>query len=251
MKRKIITVSLIFSFLSLCISVSIFYLKLQENTAADLALEEIREMKPEVPELPDSPELSEQTGGSQPLPLMNFTGVKKEISGILAWLTIPDTIIDYPVVQGQDNNYYLFHDAKNKKNGNGAIFLDYRAHDDFSDFNTVIYGHHMKSGKQFQNLLKFKDQTFWDTHPFAKLYTPAYTYRLEIIAVAVVRQDSTLYRYVFPSSAERIAHLEEIRSAAKFYRDIGVTEEERIVTLSTCSFEFKDARTVVIARLGG
>jgi len=246
MKRKILTVLLALSFLVLLIIGGLFYLDVQENAAADAALTEITEMKPELSELPGPPD---KTDGPQSLPLMNFTGVKAENPDIIAWLTVPNTKIDYPVVQSKDNSYYLTRDAKKNKNANGALFLDYRVHADLSDFNNVIYGHHMKSGAQFQNLIKFKEQAFWDSHISATLYMPAHTYRLEIIAVAVVGQNSTLYEYAFPSPAERITHLDEIKSAAKFYRDVGVTENDRIVTLSTCSYEFNNARTVVIARL--
>jgi len=245
MKKRILTISLILSFLALCISGALFYLDIQENASADAALKEINEMKPELPE-----KLG-QGDDSKPRPLMDFTGVKSKNSDIIAWLTIPGTVIDYPVVQGKDNSYYLSRDAKKNKNSNGALFLDYRVHADFSDFNSVIYGHHMKSGMQFQNLIKFKERVFWDSHPSAGLYTPTNTYRLEIIAVAVVRQNSPLYGYVFSSPAERKAHLDEIKSAAKFYRDVGVTENDRIVTLSTCSYEFNNARTVLIAKLCG
>ena len=246
MKIRITTVLLVLSVIALCVSGGFLYLKIQENAAAATALVEIRGMKPELPELPD---LTAPRDGLPPLPLMDFTGIKAENPDIIAWLTVPDTVIDYPVVQAKDNEAYLHTDAKKHANKNGALFLDYRVHADFSDFNSVIYGHHMKSGAMFQNLIKFKEQAFWDSHWFATLCTPEHTYILEFIAVAVIRPDSGLYRYAFASPSGRTAHLEEIRSAAKFYRDAGMTGDDRIVTLSTCSYEFNDARTVVIAKL--
>ena len=261
MRRKVLTILLVISVLVICIGGGIVYQKVQEETASDAALDEIAELKPDLIELPEdqvdgsqSPgqtgsRPSEKTNGSRSV--MDFAGIKTKNPDVIAWLTIPGTVIDYPIVQSKDNSYYLTHDAKKKKNLNGALFLDYRVHSDFSDFNSVVYGHHMKSGRMFQNLIKFKDQSFWNSHSTATLYTPEHTYRLEFIAVAVVQQNSPLYRYAFPSPTERLAHLEEIKSAAKFYRDVGLTENDRIVTLSTCSYEFKNARTVLVAKICG
>jgi len=240
MKQTLTIILLMLSFLSLCVCGGIIYLDYREQAAADVAAEETSNMKPALPEPQE---------GSPDLPIMDFTELKAGNPDVVAWLTLPDTKIDYPVVQGEDNAYYLNHDAKKRPNKNGAIFLDYRAHADFSDFNSVIHGHHMKSGAMFQNLVKFKEKAFWDSHTSAILYTPGYTYSLEIIAVAVVRHDSPLFQYAFASPAEKTAHLDEIRGSAKFYRDVGITGDDRIVTLSTCSYEFKNARTMVIAKI--
>ena len=243
MKRKIITVLLIISIISTCVCGGVIYRNYREDVAADAALEEIQEMKPVVPDT-DSNVTEEQ------LPLMEFDTLKESNSDIIAWLTVPDTKIDYPIVQAKDNDFYLLRDVKKRSNKNGTLFLDYHANAGFIDFNNVIYGHHMESGKMFQNLIKFKEKTFWDATLAATLYTSEYTYRLEFFAVAVVRQDSKLYEYVFESPSDREAHIANIYSEAKFSRDIGMTERDRIIALSTCSYEFKDARTIVFARLG-
>jgi len=242
LKKKIVTILLIVSIVSMCICGGVVYRDYRKNAAADAALGEIQEMKPDV---------SESTGANdiERLSIMDFTGFEESNSDIVAWLTVPDTNIDYPVMQAEDNDFYLLRDAKKRNNKNGTLFLDYRASAGFTDFSSVIYGHHMESGLMFQNLIKFKEKAFWDATPAAILYTPGCTYRLEFFAVAVVRQDSNLYEYVFEAPSDREAHIANIYSAAKFYRDIGVTEKERMVALSTCSYEFKDARTIVFARL--
>jgi sortase B len=191
--------------------------------------------------VPDVPEL----------PLLNFTPLQTANPDIAAWLTLDDTDIDYPVVQGKDNSYYLTRTAEKKNSKNGAIFLDYRANPDFSDFSSVLYGHHMKSGKMFAGLVKFKDKAFFDSHTTGTLYTPGKTYRLEIFAAAVTKPDSDYYNYAFVSPSERESHLRMIGETAKLYRDIGATEQDKILTLSTCSYEYKDARTVVLAKITG
>jgi sortase B len=226
------------------------YSDYKKNSAADTAIDEIQEMKP--PITYDSSNEDDGTGDETALPLMDFTNLPISNPDITAWLTIPDTGIDYPVAQTADNDYYLHRDAQRKANKNGALFLDYRVHADFSDFNSVIYGHNMRNGKMFGKLTRFKAQEYFNTHPVGMLYTPGKTYRLEIFAVAVVKQNSDCYDYAFTSPAARQAHLRMISENAKLLReDIVVTEKDRIVTLSTCSYEFMDARTVVIAKLAG
>jgi sortase B len=200
----------------------------------------------DIPAQEDAP----QTGDPE-LPLLNFSPLHATNQEIAAWLTLDGTDIDYPVVQGKDNNYYLTRTAEKKNSKNGAIFLDYRANPDFSDFSSVLYGHHMKSGKMFAPLVKFKEKAYFDSHKTGTLYTPGKTYRLEIFAAAVTKPDSDYYNYAFASPSERESHLNMIKDTAKLYKDIGITEQDKILTLSTCSYEYKDARTVVLAKITG
>jgi sortase B len=182
-------------------------------------------------------------------PLMDFTAINEVNNEINAWLILDDTDINYPIVQAPDNDYYLTRTAERKKNANGALFLDFRVHADFSDFNNVIYGHNMKSGKMFGTLVKFKEKEFWDSHATGTLYTPGKTYGLELFAVAITSHISAYYGYAFVSPSEREAHLQMIKNTAKYYRDVGITEKDRILALSTCSYEYKNARTLVLFKI--
>ena len=102
--------------------------------------------------------------------------------GAVAWIYSEDTVIDYPVMQGTDNSYYLTHLYDGTDNKVGAIFLDYRNSADFSDKNSVLYGHHMKSGKMFASLEGYKDQDYYNGHPHLFLYTQGRTYRIDLFA---------------------------------------------------------------------
>lgn len=180
---------------------------------------------------------------------MDFAVLQAGNPDIIAWLAIPGTAIDYPVLQAADNEYYLTHDAEKKPNKNGALFLDYRVHADFSDFSSVIYGHHMKSGRMLQNLVLFKDKAYFDSHGEALLYMPGRTQRMEIFAVALVHRDSPLYAYAFFSPAEQEAHLALLREKAMFFRDPNLAPGDRLILLSTCSYEYADARTIVVCKV--
>ena len=196
---------------------------------------------------PALPVISEQPG--EGMPLMDFGGMQASNPDIIGWIAIDGIGVDYPLLQGADNSYYLNHTARKKANKLGALFMDYRVNRDFSDFYSVVYGHNMKSGRMFGRLACMKEQETFDRVAEGMLYTPEKTYHLEIFAVVVTDVKSDFYRYVFPDIASRGDHLQMIRENAMQYQEIGVTENDRLIALSTCSYEYKDARTIVIARL--
>ena len=168
----------------------------------------------------------------------------------IGWLTVPNTQIDYPFVQGVDNDTYLHLDLDQRWAAAGTIFLDYRNGRDFTDFNTILYGHHMRNGSMFGTLQQFSEQAFFDANPVGTLFLVDKTYEIEFIAFAVIApNDSVIYAPAITEDADRVAFLDHVRRIARHYRDINATADERIVTLSTCNYEFNDARMVLIGRL--
>lgn len=103
---------------------------------------------------------------------MDFAALEGVNSDIVAWLYGADTGLNYPIVQAEDNDYYLYRLLDGTWNKNGTIFMDYVNRSDFSDQNTLVYGHHMKSGAMFGALVQYKKQEFYDAHPYLYLYTP-------------------------------------------------------------------------------
>jgi len=231
-KQRILNVLLVVLFIAAAVCGWRFYSDYRRDAAADAAVGDTQARKP-----------SADNG------LMDFSDLQGENPDVIAWLVIPGTDIDYPVVQTGDNEYYLHRGAQKELNKNGALFLDYRVHADFSDFSNVIYGHHMKSGRMFQNLVKFREKDFFDSHTSGALYTPGNTWRLEIFAVAVIAQNSEWYEYAFASLGEKETHMQRIEASAAHYRDAGFAADDRIVILSTCSYEYEGARTVIAARM--
>lgn len=200
------------------------------------------------------PEIIEENGN----PLMKFSDLLAANSEIVGWLTLDGTVIDYPVVRhiqteddGSGNSFYLSHDAEKNTNRNGAIFLDWRNNADFSDFNNMIYGHQTTALLMFHDLINYKDKAFFDRYQTGRLYTPQKTYELELFAVAVIEDTNELYKYDFVSLNERDAYVANIQRNATFFRDIGLVPTDKLVMLSTCSYEFTSARTVVFAKLVG
>lgn len=180
---------------------------------------------------------------------VDFTALQQLNPQITAWIYGADGAISYPVPQAQDNDYYLHHLYDRSYNTAGCPFLDYRNSPDYTDFNSIIYGHYMKNGTMFAALSKYKKQAFYDQYPTMQLLTPTGSYTLRLFAgyVSDLEQDS--WRLHFDTAEQRTAWLDTLRSRSCFVSDVVPTAEDRIVTLSTCSYEFENARFVAYAIL--
>jgi len=111
---------------------------------------------------------------------VNFPALKKQNNQIVAWVSIPNMSIDYAVVQGKDNDYYLKHDVLRKTNKAGAIFLDSKLKSDFSNSDSIIYGHDMYDGSMFGSLMKYRDKSFRNKHQYIFVYTPHATKKYRV-----------------------------------------------------------------------
>ena len=169
-----------------------------------------------------------------------------------AWLYSPDTVIDYPVMEAENYNYYLNHLPDGTLNANGSLFIDYNNAPDFSDELTIIYGHHMKSGRMFGNLVEYKKQDYFREHPYMYLYTEHENFRIDLMYGAVIgagqwRENAFMF-------AENLDSLLGFASRnTTFESDVEYKAGDRIVVLSTCSYEFDNARFIVVGvlRSGG
>lgn len=169
---------------------------------------------------------------------------------IKAWIYGKDTSIDYPVAQSKDNNDYL-HTAYDgvTYSPSGTLFIDQRAKEPFSgDFSTIIYGHHMKDGTKFGTLIKWRDQEYYNAHKNLYLFTPNQKYRLEIFAVNTVPSDDELYTNVPYTEEEKITYINKLISDSKVKTDVSVGTEDHIVILSTCAYEFNNARCIAACK---
>jgi len=168
----------------------------------------------------------------------------------VGWLTIPGTAIDYPFAQATDNDYYLHRDLDGNQLTAGTLFMDFRNNADFSGFNTVVYGHHMKNGSMFGALQSFNDQAFFDSNPTGTIFLADKTLAIEFFAFVVVHaDDAQVYDTTISDAPSAETFLGYLKNSARHYRDIGASSSDHIVTLSTCNYEFSDARMVLVGRL--
>ena len=200
------------------------------------------------PETSPAPSLDPEPA-APPVPQVDFTSLRAVNPEVAAWLTIDGTNIDYPVVKHSDNDYYLHHLFNGEWNSSGCLFMDCSNQADFSDQHTIIYGHHMDNGSMFQNLIYYKDQSFYDEHPTAQLITPDGSYTVEFFAGYVTGVDGNAWQLDFTSDTEFGEWKENAKEKTLFESPVTPTAADRIVTLSTCSYEFYNARFVVHGRL--
>jgi sortase B len=169
---------------------------------------------------------------------------------VCGWLVIENTSIDYLLVQGNDNQFYLNYDPLRSFSIAGSIFLDHRCKRDFSGFNSILYGHHMSNGAMFSDLEKFGDQAFFDANECGWLYLPGSTHRLQIFAYFTVdAYDSPAFNPFIESPEEKQAYLDYIRESARHIRKIEMDLDAKLLMLSTCSSDFTNARSILIARI--
>lgn len=180
---------------------------------------------------------------------IDFAALKEASPDLVGWLYCPDTAVSYPLVQGQDNSYYLSHLADGSENRNGCLFMDCENRRDLSDENTLIYGHHMASGKMFASLVFYAGQEYYEAHPVVYLITEEKDYRLELFAGYTAAVDSDAYTLRFASKEDFAAWLVRIKGRSDFSSDVQVGEGDHIVTLSTCAYSFENARYVVHGKL--
>ena len=164
------------------------------------------------------------------------------------WIEIPNTNIDYPVVQGKDNDFYLNHGFNKKKSSSGAIFMDYKNNID-KDKNIIIYGHNMKNKSMFQNLMKFKDEEFWKENKKIILTIDGKRYEYEIFSSYISNSEDINLKINFKNDDEYLKYIGDIKKKSIFYRDVDIKSDDRIITLSTCSYEKDDSRMIIHGKL--
>ena len=163
---------------------------------------------------------------------------------VIGWLTIPNTKIDYPFVISKDNDYYLRRDIYGNQASAGTLFMDFRCGRDFLSFNTIIYGHNMKNGGMFSDLKKYADMSFFDRNASGTIFLGKDTYKLEIFAYIIVRADDAI---IYNPLAERSVFYEYVKQNASNFREPKATGN--VVALSTCTYDYDDARMVVLANI--
>lgn len=174
---------------------------------------------------------------------VDFAGLTSKYPDVVGYIYSAYTGINYPIVQSSSNDYYLNHDLDGNVNNNGSIFMEHLCSSDFSDQNTIIYGHNMKSGLMFAHLINYKNQSYYNAHPYFYIYTPNQNYKLNLFAGFVCEHDDEVYALSLSQS-----QLEAMAAKSTFKSNIGVPTGN-VVTLSTCSYEFNDARYVVVGEL--
>ncbi len=168
---------------------------------------------------------------------------------VVGWVFLPDTKINYPILQGEDNDFYLNHTWEKIKNPVGSVFMEYRNRPDFTEFNTIVYAHNMNNGSMFADLRDYSTTWFRESHPYVYLVNDQGVFRYEVFSFYKAPVDSFVYGLSFQQMKTRQNFITS--ALEESYADMGVTPSstDRILTLSTCSGGTHANRWVVLARL--
>ncbi len=166
----------------------------------------------------------------------------------IAWIRFPKepSQINYPVVQGTDNSWYLKKTFSANENTLGAIFLNVDNKKDFSDKNSVIYGHRMRDGSMFRHLQDYDTKEFWQNNPYFYIYTvDGRILKYHIYSAGQVVDTSESYQTTFETDEEYQSFLDMTKSSSLYDTGVEVTTDDTIVTLSTCTSASDNHRFVV------
>ena len=170
----------------------------------------------------------------------------REINGdVVAWVDIPDTELSYPVLQAEDNQYYLKHTWQKEKNGGGSIFMECTCTPDFSDFRTILYGHRMRNDSMFGTLKYYAEQDFWAEHPRVYVVTDDSVYVYDIFSAFEAGIREIVYRLDIEESGLEEEFIRFCLDGSVIDSGIVPESTDKILTLSTCTGNGHATRWVI------
>lgn len=200
-------------------------------------------------EKPDA-QPTEQDSPQEVSPVSVDFDVLNQLGGrVIAWIHLPHTIINYPVAQSADNEYYLERFLDGSSISGGTLFADCACPSDLSGQNTIIYGHNMKDGSMFALIDDYANQTFYEEHPVMYLNTPSKNYRIDIFSCFTTDPESFVYTPAFASTEDYAAFLQRLKDSSEINCGIEPSSDGKTVTLSTCTYTGDDLRFVVCGML--
>ena len=177
---------------------------------------------------------------------IDFDSLKATNPDVIAWVYIPGTVIDYPILWNGDNEYYLHHDIDGNNTVAGSIFLDMDDKPDFSSKHNIFYGHNMKNKSMFQNIIKFKNKDFFEQNRDIYIYTQDKEYHLKTMAALYTDASIDKRQVEFETDEEFKAYIDRM-TEKNSYRQIPSDDIDKLWSFITCSYEFNDARTILYA----
>ena len=235
----------------LCIIVFIFFgYKIYNYNKEEKEQEGLRDNLIEeaiIKNIPNNQPNDEKENNKLPIEI-DFDVLKNKNKDIVAWIYSEETPINYPIAQSRDNDYYLRRLLDGTYNQSGTIFIDYKNNNNFEDYNTIIYGHNMKNDTMFGTLTNYKKQEYFNEHQNMYLFTENKTFKIELFAGYTTSSESDIYN--FPKSIDSNKKL--IKTAMEkstFKSDVEVNSDDKIITLSTCSYDYENARYVLLGVL--
>lgn len=183
---------------------------------------------------------------------LELDALRQTNEDVLGWIHIPDSAVSYPLIRAVDNQEYLRRAWDGTPSQVGCIFLECKNRSDFGDFNTIIYGHYMNDGTMFGSLHDYKDQDYWDTHPYIYIVTDDGVRRYQVFSAYEAGVTEDTYRLYFENDERKQSSLDFYVESSIRESGMSLEADDRILTLSTCTeFAAIQTRWVVQAVLTG
>lgn len=243
MKRTVISVILI-AVIVICIAVIAVYM-IKGKQASDVyeELQQTVQVTEDIEKVAETETTEESRPSYEGMPEVDFETLWKTNTDICAWVTVPGTQVNYPVLQNASSKephdtYYLMHTVEKASGLPGAIYIEPCNAADFTDANTVMYGHNMKNGTMFGSLHEFEDDTFFEEHQYAYIVTPEKNQVYQIFAAILYDDRHIMGTYDFSDTANYQLFLDSLtsnRNMGDIFREgVTVTTDDKIITMSTC-----------------
>jgi len=209
-----------------------------------------------VPESPNADETKEESDAKIPddpfileLLAIDLDALREENEDVIGWICIPDTYINYPLLQWTDNEFYLTHTWNQTRNPSGAIFMDCQNEPDLSEFNTIIYGHNMSTELMFSSLLDYRSPEFRQSHPYVYIVNDEGVFRYDVFAAQFAATDSIIYGLGIETERKKEEFIRYAQDYSFYETEVRPTADDRILTLSTCTGGGHSKRCVVLSVL--
>lgn len=239
--------TILFSLVFATSSFSLIYILIIQPSMNNKKIEEIRSVY-----------YSQQEGiaAFEPNPINKLLSLLEINEDIKGWIKIDNTFIDYPVLKSStdDPDYYLYRNYKKERSKFGSIFIDSNSREDVQSKNILVHGHHMNDGSMFAGILKYTHLDFYKLTPsftFDTIFESAKWKVISVFRTNTLPEHGPIFDYLrgsFSNGEDFMNFVKEIRDRSIIITPVDVDAADRLVTLSTCSYEFKDFRTVVVAR---
>lgn len=177
---------------------------------------------------------------------VDFEKLSEINQDVIGWIRIPDTVVDYPIVWTDDNETYLSKTFEGGQSKAGAIYLDFESEPDFSGRHNIIYGHHMRNGSMFAEIVNYKDEEYFNEHPDIYIYTPEREIHLKVMAALYTDAGGIRRKTKFEDDESFQEYVDQMTEGCSF-RQIPEEPIETLYSLVTCSYEFDNARTILYA----
>ena len=247
--KKVIYILLVIVFLVSIIYIINYFINIEKSKTEIEDIRKIMDNNSEIKEENNTP--SEKTNYK----IENLKKIREQNNEIIAWINIEGTEINYPILQTDNNEYYITKNYKKQYDMNGSIFLDYRYNLEKPSDNFLVYGHNNNNGLMFDNLLEYEDESYYKMHPIINLTTLEEDETYKIIAVfkskayeKIENNEFIYYNYVdFEKDEQYYDYIEKCKERSLYKIENNINYREKLLTLSTCEYSRDNGRFVILA----